>query len=200
MSVLDSELCQRIKDGDDTRFSELQAKYSSRVRSVCMREFERGQSGIHTKMSINYEHLVEDVSMIVWQDLYKNILKGVRFDDEDSFIKLLTRVTQNKTRDKKNESIKNRKDGLIKGASNNFQSKDQEGVDFDFSIPSDSFLCDEDDDTEEQFIELLSGQLDAKERVVLQLMEESSKSAKKLTQEDMADILGVSDRTVRNRI
>lgn len=225
MSLSDFELCKSVREGDPTALGTLQKKYSGLIFAIAKKEFEAGRSGIHKKMAVNYVHHIEDVASLVWLGLSKKILADdIRFDDEDGFIKLLTTVTKNKTKNFKRRSNRNRDRTFINGGSNVFLSKDQGEEGFDFSSQLGSTMLEEEKDqrkgdfdlpaqlgstmlekeqeaeAQDKFFAMLTEHLSADELAVFQLLQKSSTDDSKMSQDDMGRILGVTGRTVRNRI
>lgn len=207
MDSSDSELCRRIKNGDEAAFRELQEKYKGLVSSICMKELQSGWAGLHTRLSVCYEHLEQDIESIVWQALYEQALSGIKFDDKDSFIKLINTIARNKVHDIKKKSRKNRSMGAINGVFNSFHSMDREedtgsGTPLSFELP---YPVDNDIDYD-KFMKLLADELDEKEQYLLnqllKLLNErwAEGNGKKPTQHELAELLDISDRTVRNRM
>jgi len=89
VTISDQELCNKIADGDMSAFEALQKKHKGLIYLISKEEFESGKGDIHEKMSINYEQLIEDVSLIFWQDMYKSITRGISFKNQYSFVNLL---------------------------------------------------------------------------------------------------------------
>ena len=107
MTISDQELCNKIASGDMAAFATLQEKHKGLVYLISKKQFESGVGNIHEQMSINYEQLIEDVSVIVWQDIHKSIIKGISFKNQYSFINLLRTIVNRKTKNFKRKSVFN---------------------------------------------------------------------------------------------
>lgn len=199
MTISDQELCNKIAAGDMAAFEAIQKKHKGLIYLISKEEFESGKGDIHEQMSINYEQLIEDVSLIFWQDMYKSITRGISFKNQYSFINLLRTIVKRKTKNLKRKSLSNRTNSFIVGLSNTFVQYDSIPESEVSKSPSLIELSEKESESEE-FFNALINKLDSKEKDVFELMQCKYEQDEKPTQEKMGEILGVTSRTIRNRM
>jgi DNA-directed RNA polymerase specialized sigma24 family protein len=198
MKTSDKALCLRASQGDKSALNELKNKHAGLVIIICREKLEAGN--LHLKLSINYNEIIKDLSLIIWNELFEEAKKGIVFNNEHSFKNLLRKISTCRAVDIVRDSIKHRTQGAIQGRNNTFPriNKIPEDELNLFSSPETLF------ETEEKalkFLPLLLEQLDKKELEVIKIIQESIKEKdKKPTQVEMAEKLGITDRTIRSRM
>ncbi|MEH6465937.1 MAG: hypothetical protein V7771_18820 [Shewanella psychromarinicola] len=211
MGCTDEELCLRIYEGDNSSREELRNKHAGLVFTICKEHLEVG--GLHNMLSINYRILLEDLSLIVWHELFEKASSGIKFKNEYSFINLLRDISRNKSVDVVRDSIKHRKQGAIKyevngktKIKNNVFPRINKIDENELSTNSSpEFLLEVEEDAaavdNDKLFTSIMEKLNKTELAIIQtIQEEIDKSGKKPTQKEIAKKLGITDRTVRTKL
>lgn len=197
----DQELCDRIFYDDQAAFFELKKKHNGLVFTICKEKLEKG--GLHTLLSVDYKDSIEFLSAIIWDDLYKQIKKGIDFRTEHAFKNLLRMTCKWKAADMVRSSLKNRKQGAMGGKNNTFPRISQVSEEELHALCSLDGLIDSEED-EKQFFLMLSSQLDQKEldifNAIKELIDEGGEGVKKIKNISIANRLGISSKTVSTRM
>lgn len=208
MKFPDQIICEQIQLGKKSEFNKLMKKYSNFINHVCLKEFESSDNNIHLQMVSGYKNIVEDITSMVMLDIYQCIMKKITFKNEYSLQNLLRVIAKRKVKSAKRKSIRYRKNTFIKDSSNTFISNDH-NIDQDLI---DNNVCEYCKlfDTESYILQIRSEYKDlssklvdiltARELSIYKLIVKDCElhDRKYYTQNRIAQLLGISERTVRN--
>ncbi|EMP4113326.1 sigma-70 family RNA polymerase sigma factor [Vibrio parahaemolyticus] len=197
----DRDLCERVFNNDEGAFDELKKKHSGLVFTICKEKLEAG--GLHKQLSIDYNELLEELSLVIWQELYSEIKKGITFTNEKVFIYLLRDRAKWRAVDYIRSSIKRRTQGSVGGKNNTFPRISNVPEDELSLLGSPEALIGTEEEAE-KFYPMLLSQLDEKELAVISVMRqlayECGDNMKKIKQKDIAEHLDLNVRIVRDRM
>ena len=208
MKFPDQIICEQIQFGKKNEFNKLMEKYSNFINHVCLKEFESGDNNIHLQMVSGYKNIVEDIKSMVMLDIYQCIMKKITFKNKYSLQNLLRVIAKRKVKSAKRKSIQYRKNTFITEGSNSFISKDSD-INQDLI---DNNVCEYCKlfDTESYILQVRSEYKDLSSKLVEILTQRElniykfivedyeQHNRKFYTQNRIAQLLGISERTVRN--
>jgi RNA polymerase sigma factor (sigma-70 family) len=194
----DMELWASFLDGDKSALDALYKKHQRTVLNAISKHLNITSVG--GTLSVSGNVLANDAANIAWEHIHKALING-KFEarNESSFRSFISKIARNKALDFITQAKKNRSTSLIVGGTNEFPRLD------DFELASPCF-ADEDPD-ELPVSERLIPYLSEIELDVFALMkdyyfsdeQDNNESINKITSVEMAEILGVNERTIRNR-